>query len=170
LDQIAAAPPSAPSLWRSFETAKARGDVAAASRALERIRRLGSDDPAFWSDVGIAYAGLERWDDAATALQRAVDAGARDLPTLAHLAAIRLADERFAEAARLIGVLQAAHPDAAQTSLLLGHAEKARGDFAAAARARFGAAIDRFGPETGELAVTRIAETAAGTSIRSPRG
>ena len=43
-------------------------------------------------------------------------------------------------------------------------------DLAAAARARFGAAIDRFGPETGELAVTRIAETAAGTSIRSPRG
>lgn len=40
-------------------------------------------------------------------------------------------------------------------------------DFAAAARARFGAAIDRFGPDTGELAVTRIAETAAQTSIRS---
>ena len=40
-------------------------------------------------------------------------------------------------------------------------------DFAAAARARFGAAIDRFGPERGELAVTRIAETAAQTSIRS---
>jgi 3-hydroxyisobutyrate dehydrogenase-like beta-hydroxyacid dehydrogenase len=40
-------------------------------------------------------------------------------------------------------------------------------DFAAAARARFGAAHERFGPETGELAVTRIAETAAQTSIRS---
>jgi 3-hydroxyisobutyrate dehydrogenase len=40
-------------------------------------------------------------------------------------------------------------------------------DFAAAARARFGAAMERFGPETGELAVTRIAETAAQTSIRS---
>lgn len=40
-------------------------------------------------------------------------------------------------------------------------------DFAAAARARFGAAYDRFGPDTGELAVTRIAETALGTSIRS---
>lgn len=44
-------------------------------------------------------------------------------------------------------------------------------DFAAAAaRARFDRALERFGPETGELAVTRIAETAAGTSIRSPRG
>lgn len=43
-------------------------------------------------------------------------------------------------------------------------------DFAAAARARFDQAIERFGPETGELAVTRIAETAADTSIRSPRG
>ena len=43
-------------------------------------------------------------------------------------------------------------------------------DFAAAARVRFDQAIERFGPETGELAVTRIAETAAGTSIRSPRG
>jgi 3-hydroxyisobutyrate dehydrogenase-like beta-hydroxyacid dehydrogenase len=42
-------------------------------------------------------------------------------------------------------------------------------DFAVAARARFGAAMERFGPETGELAVTRIAETAAETSIRSPR-
>jgi 3-hydroxyisobutyrate dehydrogenase-like beta-hydroxyacid dehydrogenase len=42
-------------------------------------------------------------------------------------------------------------------------------DFAAAARARFGAALERFGPETGELAVTRIAETAAQTSIRSGR-
>lgn len=40
-------------------------------------------------------------------------------------------------------------------------------DFAAAARARFGAALERFGPDTGELAVTRIAETAAATSIRS---
>ncbi|MGI9186867.1 MAG: NAD(P)-dependent oxidoreductase [Gaiellales bacterium] len=40
-------------------------------------------------------------------------------------------------------------------------------DFAAAARARFGEALERFGPETGELAVTRIAETAAQTSIRS---
>ena len=40
-------------------------------------------------------------------------------------------------------------------------------DFAAAARARFGAAMERFGPETGELAVTRIAEMAAQTSIRS---
>ena len=42
-------------------------------------------------------------------------------------------------------------------------------DFAAAARARFDAALERFGPVTGELAVTRIAETAVGTSIRSPR-
>ncbi|MGI9116087.1 MAG: NAD(P)-dependent oxidoreductase [Gaiellales bacterium] len=42
-------------------------------------------------------------------------------------------------------------------------------DFAAAARARFGAALDRFGPDRGELAVTRIAEEAAGTSIRSSR-
>ena len=42
-------------------------------------------------------------------------------------------------------------------------------DFAVAARARFGAAMERFGPETGELAVTRIAETAAQTSIRSRR-
>jgi 3-hydroxyisobutyrate dehydrogenase-like beta-hydroxyacid dehydrogenase len=42
-------------------------------------------------------------------------------------------------------------------------------DVAAAARARFDEALERFGPETGELAVTRIAETAAGTSIRSPR-
>ena len=42
-------------------------------------------------------------------------------------------------------------------------------DLAAAARARFAEALERFGPETGELAVTRIAETAAATSIRSRR-
>jgi len=56
---------------------------------------------------------------------------------------------------------------------LIGELEAEAGyasDFASAARARFGAALERFGPETGELAVTRIAETAAGTSIRSPRG
>ena len=40
-------------------------------------------------------------------------------------------------------------------------------DFATAARARFGAALERFGPDRGELAVTRIAEAAARTSIRS---
>lgn len=56
---------------------------------------------------------------------------------------------------------------------LIGELEAEAGyasDFAAAARARFDRAIERFGPETGELAVTRIAETAAGASIRSPRG
>lgn len=56
---------------------------------------------------------------------------------------------------------------------LIGELEAEAGyasDFAAAARARFDRALERFGPETGELAVTRIAETAAGTSIRSPRG
>ena len=42
-------------------------------------------------------------------------------------------------------------------------------DFTAAARMRFDAAHERFGPDTGELAVTRIAETAAQTSIRSHR-
>jgi 3-hydroxyisobutyrate dehydrogenase-like beta-hydroxyacid dehydrogenase len=40
-------------------------------------------------------------------------------------------------------------------------------DLAAAARGRFAEALERFGPDTGELAVTRIAETAAATSIRS---
>lgn len=56
---------------------------------------------------------------------------------------------------------------------LIGELEAEAGyasDLAAAARARFGAALERFGPERGELAVTRIAETAAGASIRSPRG
>jgi 3-hydroxyisobutyrate dehydrogenase-like beta-hydroxyacid dehydrogenase len=40
-------------------------------------------------------------------------------------------------------------------------------DLAAAARSRFNAALERFGPDTGELAVTRIAEAAAAASIRS---
>lgn len=55
---------------------------------------------------------------------------------------------------------------------LIGEIETETGytsDLAAAARARFGAALEQFGPERGELAVTRIAEAAAGTSIRSPR-
>ncbi|MFM7553362.1 MAG: NAD(P)-dependent oxidoreductase, partial [Actinomycetota bacterium] len=55
---------------------------------------------------------------------------------------------------------------------LIGELEAEAGyasDFAAAARARFDQALERYGPEAGELAVTRIAETAAGTSIRSPR-
>lgn len=53
---------------------------------------------------------------------------------------------------------------------LIGELEAEAGyasDFAAAARARFGAAQERFGPDAGELAVTRIAEAAAGASIRS---
>ena len=53
---------------------------------------------------------------------------------------------------------------------LIGEIEEQMGytsDLATAARARFSAALDRFGPERGELAVTRIAEDAAGTSIRS---
>lgn len=127
LDQIAAAPRSAPLLWGLFERSKAQGHIAVALRALERIGRLGSDGPSFWSEIGIAYADLNHWDEAAAALQRAVDDGARDLPTLAHLAAIRLADERFADTTILLGMLQTAHPDAPQTLLLLGHLEKARG-------------------------------------------
>ncbi len=53
---------------------------------------------------------------------------------------------------------------------LIGEIEDEMGyasDLAAAARARFGAAQERFGPQAGELAVTRLAEEAARTSIRS---
>ena len=54
--------------------------------------------------------------------------------------------------------------------LLIGELEAEVGyvsDLAAAARGRFAEALERFGPDTGELTVTRIAETAAATSIRS---
>ncbi len=40
-------------------------------------------------------------------------------------------------------------------------------DLTSAARARFNAAMDQYGPQAGELAVTRLAEAAAHTSIRS---
>ena len=53
---------------------------------------------------------------------------------------------------------------------LIGEIESEMGyssDLAAAARARFGAAYEHYSPQTGELAVTRIAEQAAKTSIRS---
>ena len=53
---------------------------------------------------------------------------------------------------------------------LIGEIESEMGytsDLAAAARARFGAAHEKYGPQAGELAVTRLAEQAAQTSIRS---
>jgi len=53
---------------------------------------------------------------------------------------------------------------------LIGEIEAEMGytsDLATAARARFGEALERFGPERGELAVTRIAEEGAATSIRA---
>ena len=56
---------------------------------------------------------------------------------------------------RLIGELEASH----------GYAS----DLAAGARARFGAAHERFGGRRGELAVTRLAEERAGVSIRASR-
>ena len=53
---------------------------------------------------------------------------------------------------------------------LIGEIESEMGytsDLATAARARFGAAYEQYGPQAGELAVTRLAEQAAKTSIRS---
>ncbi len=53
---------------------------------------------------------------------------------------------------------------------LIGDLEAASGyasDLAAAARARFGEAHERYGPQRGELAVTRLAEERAGVSIRA---
>ncbi len=53
---------------------------------------------------------------------------------------------------------------------LIGEIESEMGyasDLTSAARARFNAAMDQYGPQAGELAVTRLAEAAAHTSIRS---
>jgi tetratricopeptide (TPR) repeat protein len=49
------------------------GDAARAIAALEALATDDPDDDATWLDLGLAYASVERWRDAAGALARAVD-------------------------------------------------------------------------------------------------
>jgi WD40 repeat protein len=107
-----------------------RADAALKARdwagALVHLDRLAADGAGGWrdhADRGRALAGLGRWDDAAAALQKAIDAGADEIEVYSDLALLNLRAGRDADCRAVCGRLldrfgKREDPDSAAQALL----------------------------------------------------
>jgi len=119
---------------------EARGDWQAAASEFERIVALRPAEPAGSTaryDLAIAYANLQRYDDAARELHEAIALDPAFLAALANLVAVDLARGDGAEARRIADRYVALAPDSARALYSRGIVALQNGD-AATARADFG--------------------------------
>lgn len=120
--------------------AEQRGDWAAAAAEFERIVTLHPAEPAFstaYYDAGIAYAHLQRLDDAARAFRAAIAGDSQFLAAMANLIAVDLSRGDLREARTVADRFIALAPDSARALYSRGIVALRQGD-AAAARESFG--------------------------------
>lgn len=120
--------------------AERRGAWAAAAPEFERIINLHPGEPQFstaYYDVGIAYAHLQRLDDAARAFRAAIAGDPEFLAAMANLIAVDLARGDLREARSAADRFIALAPDSARALYSRGIVALRQGD-TAAARESFG--------------------------------
>jgi tetratricopeptide (TPR) repeat protein len=116
------------------------GRWAAAAAEFERIIALRPPEPQFstaYYDAGIAYARLQRQDDAARAFRAAIAGDPQFLAAMANLIAVDLARGDLREARSIADRFVALAPDSARALYSRGIVALRQGD-AAAARQSFG--------------------------------
>lgn len=120
--------------------AERQGQWAAAAAEFERIITLHPPEPQFstaYYDAGIAYAHLNRLDDAARAFRSAIGGDPEFLAAMANLIAVDLSRGDLREARSVADRFVALAPDSARALYSRGIVALRQGD-AAAARASFG--------------------------------
>ncbi len=120
--------------------AERKGAWAAAAAEFERVIALRPSEPQFstaYYDAGIAYAHLQRLDDAARVFRSALAGDPEFLAAMANLIAVDLARGDLREARSVADKFVALAPDSARALYSEGIAALRQGD-SAAARASFG--------------------------------
>ncbi|HET6895312.1 MAG TPA: tetratricopeptide repeat protein [Candidatus Baltobacteraceae bacterium] len=117
--------------------AERRGQWAAAAAEFERIITLHPPEPQFstaYYDAGIAYAHLNRMDDAARSFRAAIAGDPQFLAAMANLIAVDLARGDLSEARSVADRFVALAPDSARAQYSRGIVALRQGDFGAARR------------------------------------
>jgi len=114
-------------LWRSAEQALERDDYAAAAKALEEFVSYRPDDPFAHFQLGYAYTGLKRWEDAQREYTRATELDSKLAPAYLNLGLLHLDREPAAAVAPLERAAELM-PGEARPRFLLGLAHERSGN------------------------------------------
>jgi len=82
-------------LWRSAEQALEKEDYSAAAKALEEYVSYWPDDPFAHFQLGYAYTGLKRWEDARREYTRATELDPKLAPAYLNLGLLHLEREGY---------------------------------------------------------------------------
>jgi tetratricopeptide (TPR) repeat protein len=116
---LADAPADANALLSSAVALHQKGDIAGAVALYERVIALGADSPGLRSNLGAAYAGLGRYEDAVEQYGRALATDGGNVAVRRNLALAFYKAGRLAEAASETEKVLAAQPENEQATLLL---------------------------------------------------
>lgn len=154
--------------------AERRGQWAAAAAEFERIIALHPDEPQFSTahyDAGIAYAHLQRLDDAAAAFRAAIAGDPAFLAAMANLIAVDLARGDLREARGIADKFVALAPGSARALYSRGIVALRQGD-SAAARASFGQLLQtdpQYALAHYNLAIAQVQDREYGSAERELR-
>ena len=112
-------PADANALLASAVALHQKGDVAGAVALYERVLALGADSPGLRSNLGAAYAGLGRYEDAVVQYGRALATDGGNVAIRRNLALAYYKAGRLTEAASETEKVLAAQPENEQATLLL---------------------------------------------------
>ena len=115
-------PGSAPLVFNLGNALRANGDATGAVGAYERSIALGLDRPEVWNNLGIAWQGCDRWDDALRAFGEALRRDARYLPALENTGYSLMQTGRPEEAVPYLRRAVEQAPGSADAHWLLSHA------------------------------------------------
>ena len=118
-------------LWRSAEQALEKEDYSAAAKALEEYVSYRPDDPFAHFQLGYAYTGLKRWEDARREYTRATELDPKLAPAYLNLGLLHLEREPAAAVAPLEKAAELM-PGEARPRFLLGLARERVGNAKAA--------------------------------------
>jgi tetratricopeptide (TPR) repeat protein len=109
----------ASSLLASAVALHQKGDIAGAAALYERVLALGADSPVLRSNLGAAYAGLGRYEDAVEQYGRALATDGGNVAIRRNLALAYYKAGRLTEAAGEMEKVLAAQPENESATLLL---------------------------------------------------
>ena len=118
---------------RGLELAQS-GNLAAAETELRQAVELDPKNAEFLSTLGTLLAMEKKLDESSTVFRKALQLAPADFTSRRYLAANLWQLHRYPEAKRELGIILRAHPDDAQSRLLLGMVSENSSDFATAAR------------------------------------
>jgi superkiller protein 3 len=118
-------------LWQTAEQAIEKQDFAGAAKALEEFITFRPDDPFAHFQLGYAYTGLKRWDDAQREYTKATELDSKLAPAYLNLGLLHLERD---PAAAVTPLMRAAEltPGEARPRFLLGLAHERSGNAKAA--------------------------------------